>query len=373
MQVRLNEFSRQWEATGREVLSALERVGAGGRYILGERVAAFERDLAASWPSGFAVGVGSGLDALEIGLRALGIGPGDRILTTPLSAFATTLAILRVGATPVFVDTDAGGLIDLERCREVLRRDAGVRLLLPVHLYGHAVDLDALGALADEFGVGVLEDCAQSIGAKWRGRSTGTVGAVAATSFYPTKNLGALGDAGAVLTSSPTIAERARALRHYGQSAPYAHDALGLNSRLDELQAAILGEVLLPRLPEGLRRRRATARRYREEIRHEHIALPPVPAGSDSCWHLFPVLVAAERRTSLMEHLRSRGVESAVHYPRLIPEQKALIDYGRFEIAGELAQARRFAEGEVSLPVHPHLTEAEIAHVIACCNDWRAA
>jgi dTDP-4-amino-4,6-dideoxygalactose transaminase len=371
--VRLNDFSRQWAAIGREVLEAVERVGESGRYILGERVASFERDLAADWRIGFAVGVASGLDAIEIGLRCLGIGAGDRVLTTPLSAFATTLAILRVGAIPVFVDVDGSGLLDLERCGAALGADRRIRCLLPVHLYGHALDLDELARLGAEREVAILEDCAQSAGATWNGRSTGTAGAAAATSFYPTKNLGALGDGGALLTASAPIAARARVLRHYGQSANYEHDEPGLNSRLDELQAAILGEVLLPRLPAWTRARRHTAARLRREIDNRALEIPAVAAGSDSCCHLFPVLVAAAERAAFIDHLRRREIESAVHYPKLICEQRALREHGAFEVVVELTQARRFAAGEVSLPIHPFLTEEETSRVVAACNEWRGA
>jgi dTDP-3-amino-3,4,6-trideoxy-alpha-D-glucose transaminase len=373
VKVRLNDFSRRWAVTGPETLAAVGRVGESGRFVLGGSVTHFESQLAAFWGLGHAVGVGSGLDALEIALRALGVAAGQRVLTTPLSAFASTLAILRLGAAPVFVDVDGSGGLDLDLCRDLLRRDSSLRCLLPVHLYGHPLDLDALESLARELELTVVEDCAQSIGASWRDRRTGSVGQAAATSFYPTKNLGALGDGGALLTSSAEVAGRARALRHYGQSATYAHDLLGLNSRLDEIHAAILADVFLPRLETWTRRRRQVAARYRAEIAHAQIEIPPLPPDADSCWHLFPLLVAGERRQGFIDHLRRCGVETAVHYPRLITEQRALLDHGRFEIVGTLERARRFAAGEVSLPIHPFLADDEIAHVIAACNQWRSA
>jgi len=370
--VRLNDFRRQWASIGTEVLAAVGRVGAAGWYVLGEEVARFERDLAASWPVSCAVGVGSGLDALEIGLRCLAVNPGDKVLTTPLSAFASTLAITRVGAVPVFVDVDGAGLIDLEHCRAALRSDATIRCALPVHLYGHALDLDALESLKAEFDLRLVEDCAQSIGATWRGRCTGSVGQVAATSLYPTKNLGALGDGGAVLTGCPMIADRARMLRDYGRSATTVHQHLGLNSRLDELQAAMLHDALLPHLPEWTARRRRAAALLREGITNSAIELPSAPAGAASCWHLFPVLVAPEHRRAFVDHLQRLGIETAMHYPTLIPDQPAIAEYGRFEVRGELHNAQRFATGEVSLPVHPFLTDDEIVHVVAACNTWRA-
>jgi dTDP-3-amino-3,4,6-trideoxy-alpha-D-glucose transaminase len=368
--VQLNDFRRQWRSISSDALQAVERVGASGWYILGEEVRAFETALAEIWPVPRAVGVGSGLDALEIGLRALGVEPGAGVLTTPLSAFATTLAILRVGARPVFVDVDAAGLIDLARCRERLEKPRPPACLLPVHLYGHALDAEELRALQADFPIRVLEDCAQSNGASSHGFATGTVGHAAATSFYPTKNLGALGDGGAVLTADPVIAERAAVLRHYGQTAHYEYRLVGLNSRLDELHAAVLRTAMLPRLAGWNDRRRRIARRLRAEIEHPRIALPPVPDGSCSCWHLFPVLVAPELRESFQEHLRAMGIASGRHYPRLITEQPALRNAGAVEVAGTLANAQRFAAGEVSLPVHPFLDEEEVSRIVTACNSW---
>jgi len=371
--VKSNDFVRGWHLIEGAVLKAVARVGSSGWYILGEEVRRFEAALAAAWPVPHAVGVGSGLDGLEIALRCLGLRRGDRVLTTPLSAFATTLAIVRVGGTPVFVDVDDSGLLDLDRCREALRHDRTIRWLLPVHLYGHALDLEALADLQAEFGLGVVEDCAQSIGARSRGRTTGTVARAAATSFYPTKNLGALGDAGAVLTAEATVAEEARALRHYGQTSTYVHDRLGLNSRLDELHAAILHDALLPHLQDWTARRSAIAAAYRDGISHPRLTVPPIPAGSESVWHLFPVLAAPPERSAFIAHLNAGGVQTGVHYPRLIPCQRALAEHGGFEVIGETANAERFARGEVSLPIHPFLADAEVAQVVACCNAWRPA
>ena len=188
-----NDFERQWADIGSDVLRAVQRTGQSGWYVLGDEVKKFEHRLATFWGVAHAAGVANGMDAVEIGLRVLGCGPGDRVLTTPLSAFATTLAIVRIGAVPVFVDTDERGLIDLARCRTLLGQRSDIRFLVPVHLYGHALDCGALERLRDDFALQVVEDCAQAIGA-----SAGTVGQMAATSFYPTKNLGALGDGGGV-------------------------------------------------------------------------------------------------------------------------------------------------------------------------------
>jgi dTDP-4-amino-4,6-dideoxygalactose transaminase len=369
--VLLNDFKRQWSEIGEEVRRAVEAVGAGGWYVLGVQVAGFEQDLAQFWGLANAVGVASGLDALEIGLRALGLRCGDRVLTTPLSAFATTMAIVRLGGVPVFCDTDANGLLDLGQAEAVLAADPGIRFLLPVHLFGQCLDLDRLATLRDRCGVTIVEDCAQSIGAEWRGRPTGSVGQLAATSFYPTKNLGALGDGGAVLTGDAELAARVRRLRDYGQSAKYRHDEIGWNSRLDELQAAILRGAMLPRLREWTQRRQQVAAAYAAGMRHPGVRLLRPAAGAASCEHLFPVTVAPERREQFEAHLKSRGIATGRHYPILIPDQQALAGV-RVERHGELAMARELASSEVSLPIHPQLTGEEVERVIAAVNEWPA-
>jgi dTDP-3-amino-3,4,6-trideoxy-alpha-D-glucose transaminase len=368
--IPLNNFEAQWKVVGAEVLATVDRVGASGWYILGREVERFEAALAAAWGLPHAVGVGNGLDAIEIGLRCLGIRPGDRVLTTPLSAFATTLAVMRCGGVPVFVDTDASGLLDLDRCRHLLSRERRIRFVVPVHLYGHSVDLEGLEALRDEFDLELVEDCAQAIGARSGGRPVGTIGKVAAVSFYPTKNLGALGDGGALLTADKEIARRARALRHYGQSATYVHDEPGMNSRLDEVHAAVLADVFLPRLAEWTARRGEVALRYRSEIHSRAVRVVPMPKGSSPVWHLFPVLCDPVRREAFRAHLSGAGVSSGIHYPRLIPEQRALLEHGSHEVHGPLVNASTFAEGEVSLPIHPFLTKEDVDRVIAAVCSW---
>lgn len=365
-----NDFRAQWALVRGRVVTAVERVGESGHLILGAEVLAFEEELARRWGVPFCIGCASGLDALEIALRCAGLRPGDEVLTTPLSAFATTLAIVRAGGVPLFVDVDECGQLDLDAAGEALERRRSIRFVVPVHLFGHAMDLEGLGALRDRFGLHVVEDCAQAIGARSRGRAVGTLGDAAATSFYPTKNLGCMGDGGAVLTRSAQAAELARSLRDYGQSEKYEHRFLGLNSRLDEIQAAILRDALLPELARFTARRVEIAARYREEIRNPGLRVPPAPEGSESVWHLFPVLVSGERG-SFQEHLRRDGIGSGVHYPRTIPEQPALLEAHVGERLTPLLQAEAFARREVSLPLHPFLTEREVGRVVASCNSWR--
>ena len=370
--VLLNDFVRQWSEIHEDVTSALATVGASGHYILGPAVAAFEEQLGRFCGARNAIGVGNGLDAIAIALRAAGCEPGGKVLTTPLSAFATTLAVMQVGAIPGFVDVDENGLIDLDRVEEVLSRSSSPSFLLPVHLYGRAVNLRRLRAIGERFGVRIIEDCAQAIGAVSDDMPVGTVGVAAALSFYPTKNLGCIGDGGALLTNDDPLAERARALRNYGQSSRYVHDHIGWNSRLDELHAHIMATALLPRLAKWNERRAASARAYCRGITNPAFAVPPF-AWPSSVWHLFPVLVQQGTRDAFQAHLAARGVQTGVHYPRLITDQAALRAYGKFEIHGELTRATTFAAREVSLPIHPYLLDTEIATVVDACNSWRPA
>lgn len=367
----LNDFHTRWSRYGDRVLAAVDRVGQSGRLILGSEVSRFESELAQWWGLPSCVGCASGLDALEIGLRCAGLQPGDKVLTTPLSAFATALAVTRAGGVPVFADVDASGQLDLELAESALADHSNVRFLVPVHLYGHALDLERLRALRERFSLRIVEDCAQAIGARSRGVVVGSVGDFAATSFYPTKNLGAFGDGGAVLTGSEPGAELARQLRDYGQSGKFEHAHLGLNSRLDELQAAILGRVLLPELAGFTRRRAEIAQRYRAGIQHPMLSLVPPPAGSQSVWHLYPILVAGDR-ASLQRHLERADIATGVHYPTLIPDQPVFRDRALELSLTPLPRARLFAECEVSLPIHPFLSDEDVDRVVEACNGWSA-
>ena len=365
--ILLNDFKRQWAETGADVMKAVEAVGAGGWYILGQSVKSFEAALSVYWGLPHAIGVASGLDAIELSLRALGCGPGDFVLTSPISAFATPLAIVKTGATPVFADCDAYGLIDLDDCRDVLEKRPEIRYMAPVHLFGHSLDLDKLAALRDRFQLGIVEDCAQSIGAMWKGVHTGSIGQFAATSFYPTKNLGALGDGGAVLTHTEENAALIRRFRDYGQSSKYVHDVIGYNSRLDELQAAILDIAFLPRLAGWIEARRRIARTYLDGIASPALRPAGTPEGSDSCWHLFPILVDPNRKSEAMAYFKSNGIAVAEHYPMALVEQKALSTFA----LPQCPRAKEFCRSEISLPIHPYLTEDEVGAVVQACNGWR--
>jgi dTDP-4-amino-4,6-dideoxygalactose transaminase len=366
VRVPANDFAAQWEEIAADALGAVDRVGRSGWLVLGSEVERFETELAAWWGVPHAVGVASGLDAIEIALRVTGIGAGDRVLTTPLTAFATTLAILRAGAEPVWCDVDASGALDLAAADAALSADPRIRALVPVHLYGHPMHPGTLAGLAERHDVVLVEDCAQSAGAQRDGRPTGAVGRVAATSLYPTKNLGALGDGGVLLTADADLADHARRLRNYGQSAQYEHTDLGLNSRLDELHAAVLRSAHLPRLDGWLARRREIAARYDAAL--DGTALAPVrPAGGSSSRHLYPVVTLEEDAATLRERFAAAGVVAGRHYPVLCPDQGACDGVGT--VAGELTTARRLAERELSLPIHPQMPDEAVERVIAVCRE----
>lgn len=371
MRIFMNDFAAQWRHLGPRIHEVVERVGASGWYILGGEVASFEQELARRWGVRAVVGCASGLDAIEIGLRIFGVGPGDEVLTTPLSAFATTLAVLRVGATPVFVDTDANGLIDLEGAEGAMRASQRIRCLIPVHLYGIPVDLERLDDLRRSFGVHVLEDCAQAIGASWNGRPVGTAGALSAVSFYPTKNLGCMGDGGAVLTLSPPLAEKARMIRDYGQSAKYLHEEVGLNSRLDELHAAILHRVFLPELDHWTARRREIAQAYLSGIVNPRVTLPDIPQAAVPSWHLFPLIVR-ENRDALARHLADLGIATGIHYPEIIPNQNVFNKPNAppHRISGTLDRSRNISRHELSLPIHPYLSDEDVKDIVDGINIW---
>lgn len=363
--ITMNGFKQEPEELLQRSLVATERVLRSGWYVLGNELKTFEAAWASRCGVSEAVGVGNGMDALEIGLTALGIGPGDEVITTPMTAFATTLAILRTGATPVFADIDpATALLDpasVERC--ITPR---TRAVLLVHLYGQVRDMGRWLALCSSRGLLLLEDCAQAHLAAWEGRRAGSFGAWGGFSFYPTKNLGAIGDGGMLVTSDAAIAQRARTLRNYGQTERYHHPERGLNSRLDELQAALLSERLAW-LEAFTQRRRAVARAYHQGLRHRELELLREPdAPQNHVYHLF--VVRCERRDELSAFLRARGVESLSHYPVPVHMQKPCAEFPR-DPRG-LAEAERHARCCLSIPCHPQLTDEQVARVIDTINAF---
>jgi dTDP-3-amino-3,4,6-trideoxy-alpha-D-glucose transaminase len=343
-----------------ELRAAFDRVVAGSSFILGEEVERFEAAWASACGTAHCVGMASGTSALTVLLRAAGIGRGDEVILPAHTFIATALAVIHAGAIPVLCDVEWGtGLMDVDAAEAAIGPETAA--IMPVHLYGQLCDMGALTALADRHGLALIEDAAQAHGATFDGRPAGGFGAGAAFSFYPSKNLGALGDAGAICTNDAALAESARQLRHLGQRAKGEHVTLGVNERLDGLQAALL-QVKLGRLEAANARRRQHAARYRDalggcvELLEERPATPCV-------YHLFPVRVP--RRDALAERLRRAGIQVGVHYSPALHHQPAL--RGMAVSDGDLATAEAWAAQELSLPMAPDLSPAEIERVAAVC------
>ena len=339
-----------------DVRAAIERVIARGWFVLGPEVEAFESEFAAAADSAYAVGVGTGTDAIALILRALDIGEGDEVITTPLSAAYTALAVLMAGARPVFADIDP---IRLTIDPTAIEGAVGPRTkaILPVHLYGQAADMAPIESLAQRHHLAVVEDCCQAHLATAGGRPVGTIGIAGAFSFYPTKNLGALGDGGAVVTNDRALAEKIKRLRNGGQSDRYHHQEPGVNSRLDELQAAVL-RARLPRLGRWTNRRRSLAAAYRARLRNSDSMEVPPECDAGHVYHLFVVRTRA--RTELQARLANHGVETLIHYPVSIPRQAAFAGAR----PAECPIAARVCDEVLSLPLHPGLNEEDI-HDIA--------
>jgi dTDP-4-amino-4,6-dideoxygalactose transaminase len=353
-----------------EIDAAIQEVLASGRYLKGHQVSLFESEFAAFVGVREAVGVASGTDALHLALRSLGIGRGDQVLTVSHTAVATVAAIELAGAEPVLVDIDEESYtLSVERLAEAadsLGKSVRLRAVVAVHLYGHPAPMPRILEIARAHGLRVIEDCAQSHGAAWEGRAAGTFGDIAAFSFYPTKNLGAMGDAGAIATNDPALAQRARRLGEYGWRDRYVSEEAGLNSRLDELQAAIL-RVKLRRLTANNARRRAVARLYDERLPRDAVTPPSVHAGAEHCYHQYAVRCTA--RDALRAHLEREGIGTAIHYPLPVHLQPAY--RGRIAIQGDLSVSERVCREVLSLPIYPQLPLEAVERVCDAVRSWR--
>lgn len=361
----MNDFKAEPDELRAAMLAAADRVLRSGWYVLGNEVVAFEKAWAGACGVEHGIGVGNGMDAIEIALRALDIGPGDEVITTPMTAFATVLAVLRAGAVPVLADIDpATGLLDLDSVRRC--RSPRTRAVLLVHLYGQVRDMDRWLEYTRGEGLHLVEDCAQSHGASWQGGVAGSFGVAGAYSFYPTKNLGAPGDAGMAVTRDAGLAERMRQLRNYGQSVRYEHPVLGMNSRLDEIHAAMLA-ARLPWLAPFTQRRREIAEAYRSGIAHPRVqALAPPQSPASHVHHLY--VVTCDDRAALQAHLAAHGVQSLIHYPIPVHRQKPCLGIAR-DPAG-LARSDAHAATCLSLPCHPQMDETQVARVVAAVNAF---
>jgi dTDP-4-amino-4,6-dideoxygalactose transaminase len=357
MRVPFVDLGAQYAAVEQEVEEAVRAVHRRGDYILGEDVRLFEEEFAAYCEVDHAIGVDSGISALELALRALDIGPGDEVITAANTFAASALSISAVGASPVLVDIDptTHNLDPALLAEAVTPR---TRAIMPVHLHGRPAAMDEIMAVAEDHGLKVVEDAAQAHGARYRGRRAGSIGHVAAFSFYPAKNLGAYGDGGAVVTSDPDVADRVRMLRNYGSRQKYHHDLKGYNRRLDTVHAAAL-RVKLRRLDGWNDLRREHAARYRTLLVDSRLVLPRVVEDCEEVWHLF--VVRAGDRDALAEHLTANGISTGIHYPIPIHRLGAYADLGRPEGSYPLTEAA--ATEILSLPMYPELDQAHIEHV----------
>lgn len=334
-----------------------------GKYILGEHGAKFETNFASYIGMPLGIAVNSGTDAIKIALRALNIGAGDEIITVSNTAVPTVSALREVGAIPVFVDIDQYNTIDVTKIEKAITPKT--KAIIPVHLYGQACDIEAVMKIAKKHNLKVIEDCAQSVGATINNRMTGSFGDVSAWSFYPTKNLGAYGDGGMILMRDEAVRDRAKRLRMYGMEKTYSAEEEGWNSRMDEVQAAILN-IKLELLPVWTARRQEIAARYLGEITNPKITLPQIRPQATNVFHLFVIKTA--QRAALQEYLKSKAIGFGVHYPFPIHLQKAYAFLGGKK--GDLPISEKNAEEVLSLPIFPELTDAEVSEIISAFNAF---
>ena len=350
-----------------EIREAFERVFHASWYIDGKEDQAFEKAFAAFCGADYCVGTGNGLDALVLALKALGIGEGDSVLVPSNTYIATALAVTYTGASPVFVEPDIRTFnIDPNQLEKAIleNKDRRLKAIMPVHLYGQPCDMDPIMELARRYELAVVEDCAQAHGARYKGRKIGTFGDASGFSFYPGKNLGAFGDAGAVVTNDPSIAAKVKALGNYGSDYKYHHIYKGQNSRLDELQAAIL-RAKLPSLDHVNEERRRIADQYLKSIHNPAILLPYVPDYAEPVWHIFAI--RCKRRAELEAYLNEKGIGTNKNYPTPMHKQKCYKEFADLN----LPIATEISETELSLPIYYGMKDEEITYVVEALNSFK--
>jgi dTDP-4-amino-4,6-dideoxygalactose transaminase len=354
--IKYLDFPEEMRLRGSEYVAAVRRVFNSGIYVLSGEVSDFESKFAKYLGMKYCVGVANGLEAIQITLMALKIGKGDEVITTPVSAVATTLAILAVGAAPIFTDVDKNGQIDAGLVEKLITKRT--KAVLPVHLYGQPMNIIELKKICQKHGLFLIEDAAQAHGTTFGGKKVGTFGDVACYSFYPTKNLGAIGDGGAIITNDSKLAKICSEIRDYGQESKYIHTRFGLNSRLDELQAAILSEKL-KYLDVDNEKRREVAKRYVKNLKGINEIKVILPGNvEDSNFHLF--VIRTNKRDELKEYLAKNGIPSLVHYPITIPDQPM---FGKKYKNLKIAQARKLVTEVLSLPCHPYLSGEDVDYI----------
>lgn len=352
------DFRREYKAIKKETDSAVRGVFENGRFILGPEVEKFEKDFALYLGVKYCVGVASGTDALYLSMLASGIGRGDEVIVPVNTASPTAIAVKMTGAKPVFCDCDENFLIDIDKISALINKKT--KALIPVHFYGRACDMDKLRALAKKRGLILIDDCAQAAGAEWRGKKVGARSDFGCFSFYPTKNLGAYGDGGAVATNDENYYKKLKALRFYGMYDKVVSSVFGVNSRLDELQAAILN-VKLKYLDKWNKKRVELANFYRKTVKNKNIILPASARKNEHVYHLF--VIRAKNREKTIEALKKNGIPTMIHYPFLLNKHPSLKQSGKFP------NAEKYNKEIISLPMYPFLKKEEIKKIAKVLND----
>lgn len=377
MKIPLFDVTRQYREIRDEILYTIDEVLKSGRFIMGPNVETFEKEMAAYVGVRHAISVANGSDALYIAVKSLGISEGDYVITTAFSFFATASCITRNGATPIFVDIDPKTFnIDLGQVEEVLKNHpqrSKIKAIIPVHLFGRTIDLERLEKIRNDFGVKIIEDCAQSVGSYWiysngKIKKSGSVGELSTLSFFPTKNLGACGDGGMILTNDDNLADFCKIFRVHGARKKYFHEIEGVNSRLDELQAAIL-RIKLKYLETYHNRRIKIATTYNKllnSLGSDLLEIPQVHDDLRCIFHQYVVRVKDGHRDFLKDFLHKKGVETAIYYPLGLHKQKC---FSRFEFQ-PLENTERACEEVLALPIFPELTESEIEYVTKCIDEY---
>jgi len=364
MKVEFSVLKRQYDMYSDEYEEAALKALRSGWYIMGNELSDFEKSFSQYLNIPYVIGVNSGLDALILAVRVLGIGSGDEVIVPANTYIASVLGVTENGATPVFVEPDAFHCIDADKIEEAITEST--KAIMPVHLYGQACQMDTIMRLADKYHLYVIEDCAQSHGATFNGQLTGTFGTIGCFSFYPTKPLGALGDSGALAVNDKVLADKLTAMRNYGSKVKYVNDIEGVNSRLDEVQAAVL-KVGLTHLDSGNEYRRKIAYKYMNDINNTLIELPLIREGNYHVFHVFAVM--CKYRDELHEYLRENGIKTLIHYP-IPPHMQKCYKYLGYK-EGDLPVAESYADSELSLPIYVGMPMEEVDYVIEVINKFK--
>ena len=357
MKIQMVDLKAQYHAIEDEIDAKIKEIIHSSHFIIGNNVTEFEKEIAAYYATKHAIGVASGTDALHLAILACGIGKGDEVITTPFTFIATAEAITYTGARPVFVDIDEKTFnIDVKKIRKAITKKT--KAILPVHLFGLSADMEKIKELAAEYKLKIIEDCAQSFGAVYKGKKTGAIGDAGCFSFFPSKNLGCYGDGGMVITNDDNMAEKIGILRNHGQKVRYYHSVIGYNSRLDEIQAGIL-RIKLKRIDEYNKKRRENARLYTEKLKGVNIITPSEPDGYYHVFHQFSIRTS--KRDSILNGLTEAGIASAIYYPVPLHLQESYKDLGYKK--GDFPVSEAVASDIISLPMYPELTAGQIDEV----------